>query len=129
MFYQKYQNASANSMSINQQIATILGDLRRRLIESDKLFKELKAAQAIALGEKNTKIASSFATILSEGVAEALTNPNLPASSVEALKEIKDYFISMAILIAKFNYSRDPVLFERLVNSIQTMESTWRAKG
>lgn len=129
MFYQKYQTAAANSMSINQQIATILGDLRRRLIESDKLFKELKAAQAIALGEKNTQIATSFAAILSEGIEEALANPSLPKSSIEPLKEIKDYFVSIAVLITKFNYSRDQQLLARLTASIQTMETTWRAKG
>lgn len=129
MFYQKYQAAAANSMSINQQIATILGDLRRRLLESDKLFKELKAAQAIALGEKNTQIATSFASILAEGIEEALANPNLPRSSIEPLKEIKDYFISIAVLITKFNYSRDQELLARLTTSIQTMETTWRAKG
>lgn len=129
MFYQKYQAAAANSMSINQQIATILGDLRRRLLESDKLFKELKAAQAIALGEKNTQIATSFASILAEGIEEALANPHLPRSSIEPLKEIKDYFISIAVLITKFNYSRDQELLARLTTSIQTMETTWRAKG
>lgn len=129
MFYQKYQVATANSMSINQQIATILGDLRRRLIESDKMFKEFKAAQAVALGEKNTQIATSFAGILSEGIEEALANPNLPKSSIEPLKEIKDYFVSLAVLITKFNYSRDQQLLARLTASIQTMETTWRAKG
>lgn len=129
MFHQKYQTAAAHSMSINQQIAIILGDLRRRLIESDRLFHDLKAAQAIALGEKNSKIATSFATILSEGIEEALITQHMPKNSIDALKEIKDYFVSIAILITKFNYSRDQQLLHRLSKSIADMEVAWRAKS
>lgn len=128
MLYKKYHSVAAHSMSINQQIATILKDLNKRLIESDVLFKELKANQAIALGEKNSKIATSFATILSEGVEEALVNQHLPKDSIDALKEIKDYFISIAVLITKFNYSRDQQLFNRLSKSIADMEAAWRTK-
>lgn len=129
MLYQKYHAVAAHSMSINQQIATILRDLNNRLIESDRLFKELKANQAITLGEKNSKVATAFATILSEGIEESLINQHLPKNSVDALKEIKDYFVSIAVLITKFNYSRDQQLLNRLSKSIADMEAAWRAKN
>lgn len=129
MLYKRYQNTSTTVLSINLQIATILKILTDKINESNELFKSFKAKQAIELGENASKIATSFATIISDAVYELTNDSSVDSQTKKDLKELNDYFISIAVLITQFNYSRDENLFERLVNSIKAMEKAWRDKN
>ena len=123
--YNRYQNNSISSLSINQQIAIVLGDISQKLDTSHQLFAQLNAAESIALGEKTIQIATTFATIIDEGISETIAQGVDPVTE-SALRELRGYFVSLPIIITQYVTSRDQELYQRLQDSIKNMEQSWK---
>jgi hypothetical protein len=123
--YNRYKQTSAQGLTVNRQIATVIKDISMKLQESERLFRSYKLAASIESGEKAVYKSIALSNIM-EGYIDQTIKKNQGNSEVlEGLKELQLHFNSLHHTINQYVIKRNKELYEKIILNLKAMENFW----
>lgn len=123
--YNRYKQTSAQGLTVNRQIATVIKDISMKLQESERLFRSYKLAASIESGEKAIYKSIALSNIM-EGYIDQTIKKNQGNSEVlEGLKELQLHFNSLHHTINQYVIKRNKELYEKIILNLKAMENFW----
>jgi hypothetical protein len=125
--YNRYKQTSIQGLTVNQQIATVLKDINKKLQESENLFRSYKLAASIDAGEKAIYKSIALSNIMEDYIKQTLEQHNNNDEVAEGLKELQMHFDNLHKTINQYVVRRNKDLFEKITINLKAMEEFWES--
>lgn len=125
--YDRYKKTSFQGLTVNQQVAGILGDLVRDLKKSDDLFKSYDTAKSLEIAEKSIYKAIGLSSFIEKYADDVMAQPDTTEELKKGLIDLKHHFEVLHKIIISYASSRSEKIFEQIIKNLKMMEDFWKA--